>query len=52
MAARDDCITTSRLFAIICYRLVVSQIESEASSAKSMKASPTPRETLGLQVYL
>ena len=33
-------------------RFVVSQIEAEANSAKTMKASPTPRESLSLQVYL
>ena len=49
---KTDCITTSRLFAIICERLVVSQIEAGANSAKTVKASATPRVTLGLQVYL
>ena len=45
--SKIDCIAISWLFAIICKVFVVSQTEAEANSAKTMKAIPTPRVTLG-----
>ena len=48
--SRIDCIAIICLFAIVCEVSVVSQTEAEANSAKTMKASPTPRVTLDLQV--
>ena len=42
-----DCTAISCLFAIVCEVFFVSQTEAEANSAKTMKASPTPRVILG-----
>ena len=47
-----DCIAINCLFAIVCEVFVFSQTEAEVNSAKTIKASPTLRVTLGRQVKL